>query len=115
MTDRFSSEDCLKFAVDELIANPSIIHTQVNLLLDSDRDLFQKELWPAAKDPSTYYRVSTRRPSAKELNPDADYYCGTEVVIRTFSNDKWEENNRALEAKVTEEYGELTVEWTVKW
>jgi hypothetical protein len=115
MADQHTSEDCLKFAMDELAANPSIVQFQVNILLDSDRDLFYKELWPAAKDPTTYYRLSTRRPSAKELNPDADYYHGTDVVVRTFSNDKWEENNRTLHVIVKEEMGELSTEWKVLW
>ena len=115
MADQHTSEDCLKFAMDELAGDPSLVQFQVNLLLDSDRDLFYKELWPAAKDSTTYYRLSTKRPSAKELNPDADYYSGTDVVIRTFSNDKWEEHNRTLMIKVTEEMGELSAEWIVKW
>jgi len=112
---KHTSEECLAFAIDELKANPMLVHMHVNLLLTYDLDVFNLKLWPAATDPTTYTRTATKRPSAKELNPDADYFSGTDVVIRTFENDVWEDENRRLILNVREEQSELSLDVKVSW
>lgn len=113
---KHTSEECLHFALEEIRKEPNIIKFKVNLLLDYDRTMFNTKLWPGVDDPANWTRTSTKRPGAKELNPDRDvFYYGTDMVVRTFTNDLWDEENRVLEVKVTEQQGELSTEWNVVW
>ncbi len=112
---KHTSEECLAFALEEIKSNPNLVKFHVNLLLSYDLDLFNTKLWPSVSNPDDYTRTSTKRPSAKELNPDADSFYGTDVVIRTFENDVWDEESRQLILTVKEEQSELSLEVKVVW
>lgn len=118
---KHTSEECLAFAFDELRQDPNKVKFHVSLITSHDIDSFNKTLWPGVFVESNWFRESTRRPpKEKDDNSMGGFGLGflgggTDKVVRTYNNELWEDHSRMLKLIVTEEYGELTVEWQVGW
>lgn len=114
--DKHSSDDCLAYAIEMIRNDPTIVRSKINTFTDIENDQLNNILWPGVFDNANWYRESTRRPSVKDLDPDGDQYMiGTDVVIRVFTNDLWDEYGRVFNITVREEQGELSAEFDIQW
>ncbi len=117
-----TSEEALQFLLDTIAAEPGLIRNNVNAITDAEYDLLNKTLWPAVSNASDWCRTRTERPGRdnrslddesvedKPIDHEAQY-----KTIRHYENDVWLDNSRYLTAKVTELYGEFSVEIVCRW